>query len=369
MDKKADTKRVLIYRLGSMGDTIVALPCFHLIERTFPSAERRLLTNFPVAGKAAPSQAVFGESGLVHGYFAYHVKTRDILKLVGLILKIRKWGPEAVVHLMPIKSPAYIRRDVAFFRACGIRQCYGAPAAPETRDRLTLGPDRFQEHEAARLARCLVDLGDARLDDPASWDLRLTANEVETAERALGGIGRRPVIAMSLGTKNPSNEWGDDNWTELLGRLAKDYDAALVLLGAASESARCNAVAEPWRKRRGAESIYDLCGKLEPRQSAAVLRHATLFVGHDSGPIHLAAAMQTPCVGIYSSRHLPGAWFPYGKQNRVLYRPVDCMGCKLVTCVEQKQKCIRSITPEHVLEPIRELMSAAEAFAEEGRTS
>ena len=47
-------RKVLIYRLGSLGDTVVALPSLHLIARAFPDAERRVLTNFPVSGKEAP---------------------------------------------------------------------------------------------------------------------------------------------------------------------------------------------------------------------------------------------------------------------------------------------------------------------------
>src|ERR1022692_4022661 len=68
---ESGVRRVLIYRLGSLGDTVVALPCFHLIARTYPNAERRLLTNFPVHAKAPAAAAVLGDSGLVHGYMSY----------------------------------------------------------------------------------------------------------------------------------------------------------------------------------------------------------------------------------------------------------------------------------------------------------
>ena len=70
-------ERVLIYRLGSLGDTIVALPCFHQIERAFPDAERRLRTNIPVHAKAPAAAAVLGDSGLVHGYLQYPVGMRS----------------------------------------------------------------------------------------------------------------------------------------------------------------------------------------------------------------------------------------------------------------------------------------------------
>ena len=49
--------RILIYRLGSLGDTVVALPCFRLIRSHYPEAEITVLTNIPVSGKAAPLKA------------------------------------------------------------------------------------------------------------------------------------------------------------------------------------------------------------------------------------------------------------------------------------------------------------------------
>ena len=71
MSPDTSVKRVLIYRLGSLGDTVVALPCFHLIARAYPNADRRLLTNFHVHAKAPAAAAVLGNSGLVHGYMRY----------------------------------------------------------------------------------------------------------------------------------------------------------------------------------------------------------------------------------------------------------------------------------------------------------
>ena len=75
-------RKVLIHRLGSLGDMVVALPSLHLIARRFPDAERRLLTNFPVNAKAPAAAAVLGESGLVHGYMQYTVGTRDLGELL-----------------------------------------------------------------------------------------------------------------------------------------------------------------------------------------------------------------------------------------------------------------------------------------------
>jgi len=60
-------QRVLVYRLGSLGDHLVALPSYRLMRRAFPRAECRLLTNLPVSVKAPPAAAVLDGMGLVQG--------------------------------------------------------------------------------------------------------------------------------------------------------------------------------------------------------------------------------------------------------------------------------------------------------------
>ncbi|HWY26256.1 MAG TPA: hypothetical protein VNX47_15130, partial [Nevskia sp.] len=92
-------RRVLIFRLGSLGDNVVALPAFHLVARRFPQAERRVLTNFGLSGKAAPMSDLFDGSGLVHGYFPYPLRTLDWRAQLGLIRQIRRWKPDLLIHM------------------------------------------------------------------------------------------------------------------------------------------------------------------------------------------------------------------------------------------------------------------------------
>lgn len=356
----ADTKRVLIYRLGSLGDTVVALPALHLIARAFPNAERRMLTNFPVNVKAPPAAAILEGSGLVHGYFRYVAGTRNPLELFRLWWKLLLWRPEVLVYLGARRGVQSAKRDAMFFRLCGVRQLVGVPLTEDMQQSRWFSQEEVLEPEAERLARNIVELGDAALEKASSWELRLSEAERARAREALASLGARPLFIASVGTKRQSKDWGKENWQNLLGRIAALYPGyGLALCGAAEESDASDFAAEGWRQYARGEDramVVNLCGQLTPRESAAVCERGSLFLGHDSGPMHLAAAVQTPCVAVFSARNRPRVWFPYGDRHRVIYHKVDCWGCNLETCITEQKKCIYSITVEEVLREVRAVL-------------
>jgi len=348
-------ERVLIYRLGSLGDTVVALPCFHQIERAFPDAERRLLTNIPVHAKAPAAAAVLGDSGLVHGYLQYPVGMRSLRRILAVRAEIRRFRPQVLVYLASLRDRRAVRRDELFFRLCGIPKMVGIPRDEGDFVRREMHGSTDVEPEAERLARGIRALGAVDLDDYANWDMRLTSQETAQAEEVQRKIGGAPFLTVCVGTKAQSKDWGEENWTALLTRAAALYpEHWLVLTGAADEFGVSERSSVAWQGRS-----LNLCGNLNPRASAALLKFTDLFVGHDSGPMHLAAAVGTRSVSIFAARHRPRIWFPYGPRHRVIYHRVDCEGCGLEVCIEQRKKCILSITVAEVLDAIREQLSSA----------
>ena len=351
-------KRVLLYRLGSLGDTLVALPALHLIAHTFPEAERRLLTNFPVNVKAPPAAAILEHTGLVQGFFRYAVGTRSPLHLLSLWAQLLLWRPQVLVYLAAPRGIGSAKRDALFFRFCGISRQIGVPLTADMQRNLPIAPgDEDFEPEASRLVRNLSELGSIDLDDPASWDLHLTEGEHARAREALAPAAGLPLIAVSVGTKVQAKDWGAANWRALVGQLAARYPGhALALCGAPEESEASDLAAERWQASSGGP-VLNLCDRLTPRQSAAVFARAAIFIGHDSGPMHLAASVQTPCVAIFAARNLPRVWFPYGRQHRMLYHRVDCAGCELETCIVQRKKCLTSISVEEVLTEVASVLA------------
>ena len=350
----ARIERVLVHRLGSLGDTVMALPGFHLVRRVFPRAKITVLTNLPVQSKAPPLENVLGSSGLYDAVIAYPVGIRDVAAIARLRRQIADQKFELVVSLAAARGLFNSARDWCFFRSCGIPRTVGLPfayadlASPRQ-------PDGSYEWEARRLVRRLAPLGPVELAADEWWDLRLTPGEDAEAARVLQTHRvAQPFLAVSVGTKVDTNDWGEARWNTLVMRLAQHHPhLPLVAFGSREDRARSERLLGCWRG-----PTANLCGVTAPRVSAAVLRSATLFLGHDSGPMHLAACVGVPCVGIFSARNVAGKWYPRGRHNTILYHPTACAGCHLDWCEHHQKKCLTSITVTEVLDAAQQHLAA-----------
>jgi ADP-heptose:LPS heptosyltransferase len=179
--------------------------------------------------------------------------------------------------------------------------------------------------------------------------MQFTADELGAAIDIIARFKvKQPVIIISAGTKMQSKDWGAENWVNLVGDMQRKVpNINLVLIGSAEEFAVSQACLEIW-----GENGQNLAGKISPRVSGALLQHACLFIGHDSGPMHLAAAVGVPVVAVFSAQNVPRQWYPRGDNNTVLYHKTDCAGCGLEVCTEQRKKCILSITVPEVMEAV-----------------
>jgi heptosyltransferase III len=310
-------EKVVIYRLGSLGDTVAALPAFHLVRRLFPDAERIALTNVPVSSKAAPLESILRDGGFIHRSIPYPVGLRDPVALARLALRLRRLGATTLVYMTETKGARSTRRDVAYFRwACGFRRIVGAPLTDDLAT-LRVSPDGEIEREVERLARTLADLGGIDLSDRSGWDLRLTAAEREEARTALGPVAGQPRVVVNTGGKAAQKDWGEPNWERLLAALSERLPGdGLVFVGAGEDSPRAARLGEHWESG----PVVDLCGKVSPRVSGAAMEGATLFVGHDSGPLHLADAVGTPAIGLFGDFNRPKEWHPCSPATYVIHR-------------------------------------------------
>lgn len=351
------SKSVLIYRLGSLGDTVVALPAFHAVKRAFLNQRITLLTNKPVVSKAPPVAAVLGDSYFIDDVIGYPLHTRNPFTLLGLVIRMRARRVDTVVNLAAFRSFARTQRDAAFFRIAGAQRLIGFDLNARDAQGWCDPETGETEWEAARIARRVRCLERIDLHKEENWDLGLTAAEERSAAGWLQDAGdKAKTIAFSLGTKVPAKDWGLDNWRNLISTMSTRFPGwTAVYLGSAEEEAMSSECARLWRGK-----TVNTCGKTSPRESAAVLKRCRIFVGHDSGPMHLAACVGTPCVAIFSARTLPKQWFPRGSANRIIYHRTECAGCGLHTCVAEGKRCILTVTVDEVAAAVTEVLTATE---------
>ena len=348
-------KRVVVYRIGSLGDTLVVLPAFHLIRQVFPEAHITLLTNVPVSARAAPMEAILRNTNLYDDTVSYPTSLRDFSKILELRRTLKRGHYDCLVYLAEPKGGLLTSlRDWLFFRLCGIRTVIGIPSSRRTLRPVRIPGSELFMSETARVLECIRRLGSVDVKDPKWWDLRLTSAESGEAETVLRNHAiSGPFLAASVGTKIQPNDWEEPNWKRLMERLSEEFPGlSLVLFGTGEEAERCGRLMEIWKGPKA-----NLCGVTSPRVSAAVLRSAAVMVCHDSGPMHLAATMGVPCVAIFSARNPPGVWYPRGENHTILYHRTPCWGCKLTVCVEERKACILSITVEEVHAAVRKKLA------------
>ncbi len=182
------------------------------------------------------------------------------------------------------------------------------------------------------------ELPGARVKDH-DWRMHPTPDHHAKAGRLLdeAGFQGHDIVALAPGSKMQAKKWPEDRFEHVgLTLLHRFPDLRLVVVGGPGEIPLGDRLCRAWGDR-----AVNLSGALSVWESAALLERCTLYVGNDTGTMHLAASVATPCVAIFSARDNPGKWEPAGRGHIVLRHEVPCAGCMLDTCVD-----LRSRLPE-----------------------
>ncbi|HTG74489.1 MAG TPA: glycosyltransferase family 9 protein [Terriglobia bacterium] len=352
-------RNILVYRTGQLGDTLASLPAIRAIRDVYRNDNFILLTDRKAGVVSSwdvlqPTK-LFSE---VLFYAAPGGRVSSWVPFIKLASEIRRRKPAALFYLREF-SWTHRTRDRFFFeRICGIPACHGfeAPAKRTFGDRDSTG----------KLEKCPREV-DYYLGLVRGWGIPAPPSEsvdfalpVSAKERALVDAfwsderidATATVIGIGPGSKMPAKRWPLERFEQIGKRiLALIPGCRLIVLGGFED-------VDPGERLRGVlgSGVVNTAGKLSLFESAEALRRCSLYVGNDTGTMHLAAAVGTPCVAIFSSRDHPGRWDPYGTQHVVLRAEPPCAGCLLDICSDQDMKCLKDISVPDVMEAIEHVL-------------
>jgi ADP-heptose:LPS heptosyltransferase len=150
------------------------------------------------------------------------------------------------------------------------------------------------------------------------------------------------MIAFAPGAKLEPNRWPVERFVEV-GKSLSARGYAILVLGGGSDAAMCERIVKAIGR-----NAATLAGKTTVRDSCEVLARCTMLVCNDSGVQHLASAVGTSCVSLFTRREFPGMWWPHGAQHQVLMKNVECHTCFLDAC-PYDNKCIKDVGVDEVI--------------------
>lgn len=169
-------------------------------------------------------------------------------------------------------------------------------------------------------------------------------------------------IAVACRAVAESRRWGTENYAQLVRSIVDELKLKVVLVGSADDRpAAASVVAD-----HPETTVVNLAGKSSLRESAAVLSRAACFVGNDSGPAHLAAAVGTPIV-VLSGADDPKETSPMSRRKELIYlEHLDCISCVKNKCPltgEKHMACMKGITVGMVQERVKTLLDGGVSAA------
>jgi predicted lipopolysaccharide heptosyltransferase III len=184
-------------------------------------------------------------------------------------------------------------------------------------------------------------------------EIFLTDDEMKAAHTVLRQYRREPntpIICIHPGATWPAKKWLPERFGELADMLVSKLGVHVILLSGPNDGEAVNAVV------KHSDSDIKILHNLPLRELAAIISVCEVFVGNDAGPMHIAAAVGTPTVGLFGSGE-ENIWFPYSARDghAALRKDVQCHPCHLDFCNREADgymECMKRLETEEVFDAV-----------------
>lgn len=336
-------KRIAVRGATWIGDAVMTVPALRELRCLFPQAHITLATN-------SRASELFSDADFIDDLLLYDHKIRGAQYI---LRQAREWRAKRF-DMAVIFPNSFAAAFLPFAARVPLRIGYQTDgrrlllthsfAAPAWRD---------ARHESYYYLNIIAELeramfGGERLGarEPV-FNLQVTKEKQEAARGILhqhGARSDRPLVALCPGSTNSrAKRWSEERYAELADRLIEDGGVEIVLVGAKEELDVSQSVASQMRH----QPIL-LTGRTNLAESIGVLSLVDLLVTNDTGPAHIAAALNRPVLAIFGPTN-PLTTYPFSPSAEIIRHPPACAPCMLRDCPID-HRCMTAVTPEEVYE-------------------
>jgi len=343
-------EKILIIRLSSIGDILLAAPLLRVLRARFPFSHIDFLVRKEYAelvrynknlNRIVEFDAKTGFSGLRKLKKQLRVEHYDLVLDIHNSLRSRYlrmfWGVENIVV---VNKRIFARTMLVKFK----KNYYQGFVSVTDRYIETL--NKFGVR-----------------NDHAGLELHIPdeiKSRVAKRMTALGIDRNKKIVGFCPSAKHATKCWPQERFAELGIRLANDYDAKIILFGGSADKERCGAIANAVMKQSGKDGAVDLSGELSLLETAAAMEYCNIIVTNDSGLMHIASAMKKKVAAIFGSTVREFGFFPVGTECVVVERTgLYCRPCSPIgrsTCPEGHFRCMNEIQVEEVAEAVQGML-------------
>lgn len=336
--------KILIRGTNWIGDAVMSIPAMREVRSLFPSAHITLLVRPWVCDVYGDVE--FIDEILVYDKQGIHRGPRGLLRLAAN-LKQRRFD------LALLLQNAFEAALLAWLACIPLRVGYARDGRGFLLTHpLKIDPELHSVHQVYYYLGILRAAGWLSQRpwtiDPYPIDIRIGVRDADrrAADALLqaAGVGTdRPLVGINPGAHYGSaKRWFPERYAAVADALAERYGLRAVIVGSAREVGIAGEIA---RRMKSAPVV--LSGRTSLGQLMALIERCRLFITNDSGPMHLAAALDVPQVAIFGSTS-EVATGPLSRKAEVLRHPVHCSPCFLRRCPTDL-KCMAGVTVEQVL--------------------
>jgi lipopolysaccharide heptosyltransferase II len=368
-------KRILVIRLDLIGDLVLSLTVVRALKRAYPEAEVDLLAT-PVSARVA-----------LHDPNLSEIITYDpnIWRRPKALVQLKNWHEARKLarrmrsrhYDLAVSIYANWAAVLAVLSGAKRRVGYGPEGYPGFMTDPVPGgiPGRWRhyaplddKHEVDYCLELAKAAGATLTPEDRIPHLYVDKQSQLEVEQMLHDAGVQPdeqVIVCHVSSNNgQSKRWPIPYWATLIDRLVREEHAQVVLSGASSDLPIIEGVT-----RRMQEHAINLAGKTSLTQLAALLQRADLVISGDSGPMHMAVAVDTPLIAIHGPTN-PSLGGPVSPDATILRSHIWCSPCynakDPADCRFYTTQCMKNILPSVVFAVAREKLHAGKHWQNSG---